>query len=1173
MDVVDAAIRSSGADAKGMAYTEAHGATMKALLSRYTQSGTLAEMDEEGEHPLFPTRSAERGGEARGPGLIDSLAGSSDAERRGGVGREVTFLDLLLRHLDNERLPQIKDQFLQRGNALSSSAFVSLLSSHLGNIEGVDERQVVAELTRLHLRLAAGEGRALESPTPISVSGGGGGGGGEGVSPFITQAADLGEGREASDSERTVSWGAFAHFLLDEGVVGDVVRNFNIVQVLSHIEFDKITPLHDEFVALGNALTLERFVVTMKSQFQNIFELTSLFDLYREERRLIAQLVSLYEMIDINGSNSLSWAEFTAFLVDQGMTDDAPREFNVIRFNISPVRDNDVLKSHCEKAVYFKHYDKIACIEQGSKSLKICTPDLALHDELTDFTQTPLCAEYIEKWAYVVVACSDLTLSFFDAGNKLKLVRRISTKTAQLVLCWSEAAQTLFSADHDGRIFAWDMAQVRAGGGRSYEPGQGDPSKEFLKPDMPMRHIESMESGDPTSAMRSPRSARGAASKQERLKASDPRHSNSGGTIVTMLLELPDLSRLASCGIDHNVMIWDVYTGKLMRTLKGHAMGVRCMAFAMSTKVLVTGGYDYNLFVWNPYVGKSIHTIMGHAAPIVGIEVLGASSSQLVSADADGFMKTWDLASSSYQCLQTISVDELLTLRAFISVPLHKRVYAVDRKFVAYDYQNTGVADQTDEEPIIKAIYHERLKVFITGCATHLRIWDAVTGAIKCVIPHKDSENTDFSLDDHGNDAEITDFCLDDRGRKVFIADHSGRIFVHSSTTGCLIKELTPHQKEKEVAGIIYCDGDRNVITVSWDRSIVVHDESDKKLPKVWRKATNIHNDDISCVAFSRHLGLIATGATDCVIAVREYERLRTLSHLLGHKTDINALAFVEPYALLVSSDVSGHVAIWSVPTPTGRDHKYVNEVLTRFINMQSLESSAAVNCLAPVCKANNQFILYTGDEDGDVRAWDLSHLLVAADIKPCEQKADWDPHKRAPPFDAAHMTGPIAKKAVAMETPELSIKIDEQVVKQLHSWRAHGDSIRSLGAYPRVPCIVTAGYDKMAKIWTPEGQLMSILRAYGVTPWHFPIKADEIAIDSETIDGLLSVLRKSDSTMAKPAKFRTTLTGFDLQNEVDVERQKDRLRGVDHKRQTLVSAGSGSHKGPQVHPHKPHHG
>merc|ERR1719282_1661294 len=210
---------------------------------------------------------------------------------------------------------------------------------------------------------------------------------------------------------------------------------------------------------------------------------------------------------------------------------------------------------------------------------------------------------------------------------------------------------------------------------------------------------------------------------------------------------------------------------------------------------------------------------------------------------------------------------------------------------------------------------------------------------------------------------------------------------------------------------MIYCPGDQNVITVSWDKSMMVHDESDQAA-KVWRSATNVHCGDISCVAFSRHLGLIATGSPDCVIAVREYERLRTLKCLLGHKVDITALAFVEPFALLVSADFGGNVAIWSVQAPSGRQHKFLNQVLTRFVNMQSLESSAPVNCLDPVYEANgNKFILYTGDEDGNVSVWDLSKLLSTAELEPCAPKADWDPRKKDQ-IDALHTTEATAKKS-----------------------------------------------------------------------------------------------------------------------------------------------------------------
>ncbi|CAK8986904.1 unnamed protein product [Durusdinium trenchii] len=743
--------------------------------------------------------------------------------------------------------------------------------------------------------------------------------------------------------------------------------------------------------------------------------------------------------------------------------------------------------------------------------------------DIRDFTQTPLCAEFVEKYNWVAVSCSDLSLSFFDVDNSLKLVRRVETKTAQLVLCWCQAAEVLFSADHEGRILSWNMHKVKFG---AFDPETNEEKRdptwrdfmkdEIFKQDPPMRHI-SIEMQREGAQIR--RKVKGKAKvltdssqddfmgdgrmdfgregnenrRRARAKAKvTPRYN--GENIVMQLLELPVLQQMASCGVDGNVMTWDVFTGMRKRTLRGHEMGVRCMAFATSTKVLVTGGYDYNLFVWNPYVGKSIHTIHGHSAPIVGIEVLGASSNQVVSADSEGFVKTWDLG--TYQMIQSFVVDEITILRAFVSIPSSKRVIAVDREFVAFDYQNTGIADQTEEEPLIKVFYNERLKVFVSGTINAVKIWDAVTGAIKVVITHKD--------------AEITDFCFDDRGRKLFVSDHLGKIHVYHSSTGCLVKKLTNHAKE--VSGMIYCQGDKNIITVSWDRSIMVHDESNKT-EVVHRRATNSHKGDITCVAYSRHLGLIATGSTDCVIAVREYLKLRILACLLGHKTDVTALAFVEPYPLLVSADFGGNVAVWALPTISGKDHKFANKVLTRFINMQSLESSASVNCLDPVCTPINDhehsFMLYTGDEDGEVRSWDLSALLPAAGIQKCPPipDAEWDPYKRVE-NDASHTAETVARKAA--EVPELQAQMDQPLVRQGISWKAHSDSLRTLKVYSNPPCVVTAGFDGMAKIWTREGKLMSVLRAYGQTIWDFPVEATDPCVPLETQNWLLQKVHEA---------------------------------------------------------------
>lgn len=1115
---VNTLLRNAGADIMGMERTETRGPTMEALLRQYTQCALLTETNEDGEHPLFPSNRDKVRNEPRSAPPRHAV-GDNQGTSSGGYDRTAKARLDLKKSLERDRLPDIKRAFLESGDSLNADSFVTMMLPNV-SAEGSGDETISRQLYDMHAWLT----KSGEHEHPEGVD----------SATFLT----------STRVETTVSWTMFANMLLDEGYIGDVVGNFNIVKLLSHIDFDKIAPLKDDFK--GKALTLQEFVLVLKKQFTHVFELTSLFDLHEEERRIFAQMINLFEMIDIDGKDAMTWAEFTTFLVDQGMTEDIAKEFDIIRFSNSPCRDEVGHQSQIEKAFYFKHYDKVAFFEQGSKVLKLFTPDLTLYREVKEFAQTPICAEYIDKFKYIAVSCADLSLSFFDVENNLKIVRRFETKTAQIVMCWSEMGQALFTADHEGRILAWDLNLVRQGGSRNYEPGQGDPFKDFLKTeiakvDPPMRHIDPEQShteGDGSGAVMTS-SRRGYRS--GKAKNTEMGHPNGGATIVTMLLELPVLQRMASCGIDKNVMIWDVLNGRLRATLRGHEMGVRCMAFATSNKVLVTGGFDYNLFVWNPYVGKSIHTIQGHSAPIVGIEMLGSASNQVVSADSEGFMKTWDLG--TYQCLQTLMVEEVLNLRAFVSIPSHKRVLAADRKFVAYDYQNTGVADQTDEGPIIKAFYHPRLKVFISGCTTHLRIWDAISGSIKCVIPHKS--------------AEITDFCVDDRGRKLFIADHSGSIVVHNATTGCEIKRLTHHAKE--ASGLIYCQGDKNVISVSWDKNIVVHDESEKQ-PKIWRSATHIHNDDITCVAYSRHLGLIATGSVDYVISIREYERLRTISSLLGHKNDITALAFVEPFPLLVSADFGGNVAIWAVPAPSGKQPQFANEVLTRFLNMQSLENAAPVNCLDPVFDTGtNALTLYTGDEDGDVRVWDLSKLIVAAELEPCPPKADWDPFFRGG-LDASTTAIAMARKALLPDLQELPIRIDQQVVRKVNSWRAHGDSVRSIKVYSRPASIVTAGYDKMVKIWHLDGQLMTLLRAYGATPWNFPVPADNIGVDNDTLESVVQAVQQDKEREQKELhankssrlRNRKTEPSFSLAAEVKMHNKR---MNEDHKRMQYLKS------------------
>ncbi|KAJ4992322.1 sulfur metabolite repression control protein [Stagonosporopsis vannaccii] len=91
-----------------------------------------------------------------------------------------------------------------------------------------------------------------------------------------------------------------------------------------------------------------------------------------------------------------------------------------------------------------------------------------------------------------------------------------------------------------------------------------------------------------------------------------------GHTNGIMSLQFDDRI-LITGSYDATIKVWDIKTGKEIRTLIGHTAGIRCLQFD-DTK-LITGSLDRTIKVWNWRTGELIRTLNGHTDGVIGLHM------------------------------------------------------------------------------------------------------------------------------------------------------------------------------------------------------------------------------------------------------------------------------------------------------------------------------------------------------------------------------------------------------------------------------------------------------------------------------------------------------------------------------------------------------------------------
>lgn len=130
------------------------------------------------------------------------------------------------------------------------------------------------------------------------------------------------------------------------------------------------------------------------------------------------------------------------------------------------------------------------------------------------------------------------------------------------------------------------------------------------------------------------------------------------------MLSLDYLDSIVSSSLDTTINIWDTYTEQQTARLIGHSKGVNSVAYNETHRLLISSGFDHDVFIWSPFVSTLLNRLKGHRASLVGCETVQGTH-ELITADASGIFKLWDLRNFQVTC---ISFDLFLSrlLRALV---------------------------------------------------------------------------------------------------------------------------------------------------------------------------------------------------------------------------------------------------------------------------------------------------------------------------------------------------------------------------------------------------------------------------------------------------------------------------------------------------------------------------
>jgi len=104
----------------------------------------------------------------------------------------------------------------------------------------------------------------------------------------------------------------------------------------------------------------------------------------------------------------------------------------------------------------------------------------------------------------------------------------------------------------------------------------------------------------------------------------------------------PDGKYALSGSSDNTIKLWEVNTGRELRSFDRHTAEVNSVAFSSDGKYALSGSTDKTIKLWEVSTGKEIHCFRGHNDAVRSV-AFSPDGKYILSGSDDNAMKLWEI--------------------------------------------------------------------------------------------------------------------------------------------------------------------------------------------------------------------------------------------------------------------------------------------------------------------------------------------------------------------------------------------------------------------------------------------------------------------------------------------------------------------------------------------------